>query len=240
MPQAAPKAPAPETTAAAAVTRPDDTYASSEPEKPKDDRNGLLGPFRIGPVVGVGLPSLINVGGVMKLTPYFALGINIGVAPNVSFAYYGDATISYHAYQLYGHVHPFGGGFYLGASIGYALARGTAEQTVHLPAALSAAYPELPSTVILKSVGSVQTMVLTPELGYFYTFKAGFSLGVGVGLQIPIAHSDVHYEQGTNADVPQEVVKQYLDPTARTVRDSLERIGQSVLPTLSLSIGWLL
>ncbi len=188
----------------------------------------------------MGLPSLINVGGVIKLTRYVALGINIGVAPEVKFAYYGEASISYHAYQLYGHVHPFGGGFYLGASIGYALARGTDERAVELPPALSALYPDVENPITLRSEGTVQTMVLTPELGYFYTFKSGFSLGVGAGLQIPIASSDVHFEQGENSDVPQEVVKQALDPTARAVQDSLERMGQSLLPTFGLSIGWLL
>jgi len=188
----------------------------------------------------VGLPSLINVGGVIKLTKYFAAGLNIGIAPDVKFAYYGDATISYHAYQIYGHVHPFGGGFYVGASVGYALAHGTAEQTIALPPALSMVYPGLGSSVSMRSDGSVQTMVLTPELGYFKTFKSGFSIGLGVGLQIPIASSDVKFDQNVNADVPAEVLKQYLDPTARAVKDTLERVGQAVIPTVGLSVGWLL
>jgi len=230
--------------AAAQASNPNEAQSvepkSDDSDKPRDEDDGLLGPFRIGPVIGVGLPSLINVGGVIKLTKYFAAGINIGIAPDVKFAYYGDATISYHAYQIYGHVHPFGGGFYLGASVGYALAHATAEQTFAVPPALSTAYPGLGSSVTLRSDGSVQTMVLTPELGYFKTFKSGFSLGVGAGLQIPIASSDVKYDQDVNADVPQEVLKQYLDPTARSVKDTLERVGQALIPTIGLSVGWLL
>lgn len=227
--QASPPSEAPSTTA-----KPDDKEPS------KDDQSGLLGPFRIGPVIGVGLPSLINVGGVIKLTPYFAAGINIGIAPEVKFAYYGEATVSYNAYQLYGHIHPFGGGFYLGASVGYALARGKDEQTIDLPPALSMVYPGLGTSITLKSEGSVQTMVLTPELGYFKTLKSGFSFGIGAGLQIPIASSDVQFDQDVNADVPQEVLKQYLDPTARAVQDTLERVGQALIPTVGLSVGWLL
>ena len=188
----------------------------------------------------MGLPSLINVGGVIKLTKYFAAGLNIGIAPDVKFAYYGEATVSYHAYQIYGHLHPFGGGFYLGASVGYALARGTDEQSIALPAELLLVYPNLGKSITLKSEGSVQTMVLTPELGYFKTWKAGFSLGVGFGLQIPVASSDVHFDQNVNADVPAEVLKQYLDPTAHAVKDTLERVGQAIIPTVGISVGWLL
>jgi hypothetical protein len=209
-------------------------------DKESHEGDGLLGPFRIGPIIGVGLPSLINVGGVIKLTRYVALGINIGIAPDVKFSYYGDARVSYHAYQVYGHVHPFGGGFYFGAAVGYALARGTSEETFDVPAAVTSVYPQIKNPVTLKSEGTVQTMVLTPEIGYFYTTKIGFSLGLGVGLQIPVASSDVHFEQGVNADVPQEVVKQYLDPTARAVQDTLERVGQTTLPTIGVCVGWLL
>jgi len=242
-PTAAPPAAAP---AAAAATKSAPSQSGSSAAKPeskdssKDDTDGLLGPFRIGPVIGVGLPSLINVGGVIKLTRYFAAGINIGIAPDVKFAYYGEATVSYHAYQIYGHIHPLGGGFYLGASVGYALARGTDEQTVALPAEIHVIYPSLGNAVTLKSEGSVQTMVLTPELGYFQTWKSGFSLGVGAGLQIPIASSDVKFDQDVNADVPAEVLKQYLDPTAHAVKDTLERVGQALIPTVGISIGWLL
>ena len=206
----------------------------------RDEQDGLLGPFRIGPIIGVGLPSLINVGGMLKLTRYFAAGINIGISPDVKFSFYGDATLNYNAYQIYARAHPFGGGFYLGAAIGYAHARGTDEQTIAVPASVAAVYPSLGSQVSLKSEGTVQTMVVTPELGYFYIFKSGFALGLGAGVQLPIASSDVHFEQDVNANVPEEVLKQYLDPTARAVQDTLERVGQTPLPTVSLYVGWLL
>jgi hypothetical protein len=224
---AAPAAPPAATPSAASAPHDD------RPEKKKNDTDGVLGPFRIGPVVGIGLPSLINVGGVIKLTAYFAAGVDIGVAPSVNLPYYGDATVSYHSYEAYAHVHPFGGGLYLGAALGYALASGTAEETVSLDTAAG------PVRGTLRSEGSVQTLVLTPELGYFYTFKSGFSLGVGAGLQIPVASSEIEYKQ--EVDSPYEgVIQEYLDPTRRAVEDSLEKVGQTPLPTVGVCIGWLL
>jgi hypothetical protein len=229
-PTAPPPGAAPAAAASAASPPP---AAKPDPlDEKKNESDGVLGPFRIGPVVGVGLPSLINVGGMIKLTAYFAAGVDVGIAPSVSFSYYGDATVSYNAYEAYAHIHPFGGGLYLGAALGYALARGTAEEVVSLNT------PAGPVSGTLRSEGSVQTLVLTPELGYFYTFKSGFSLGVGVGLQLPVAASDIKYKQDIDSPY-EEVINEYFDPR-RAVEDSLEKIGQTPLPTLGVSIGWLL
>ena len=63
-----------------------------------DDWNGLLGPFQIGPVVGAGLPSLINFGVAVKLTRYVGAGINIGIIPTLKISYYGQATLAYQEY----------------------------------------------------------------------------------------------------------------------------------------------
>ena len=199
-----------------------------------DDSNGVFGPFRIGPVVGVGLPSLFSFGGAIKLTKYFGAGLNVGIVPELQFDYYGDATVSYQSVNLYGHIHPLGGGFFLGAGIGYAHVRGTYQDEIDVPPALG-----LGSTFPYKSEATVQTLVLTPELGYFFTFKAGFTVGIDAGVQIPIAPSEIEFESRVDSQIPQEVVDQFTGPTDERVESTLENVGQTILPTIGLKIGWL-
>lgn len=220
---------------------PDAGKVQEEPEG-KSETDGIFGPFRIGPVVGVGLPALLSFGGMMKLTPYFAAGLDIGIVPEVHFVYYGDATVSYQQADLYAHIHPFGGGFFLGAAVGYANVRGTYEDEFDVSAYASQFPPgfDTRATLPYTSEATVQTLVLIPQLGYFHTFKSGFSFGVDAGLQIPIAPSEISFESRVDSDIPDAVVERYMQPTDERVRETLERVGRTVLPTFNIRMGWLL
>jgi hypothetical protein len=217
----------------------DDLAKKEKGDGAKDDSHGIFGPFRIGPVIGIGLPRFLSFGGAIKLTKYFGAGLNYGIIPEVQFAYYGDATVRYQGVDIYGHIHPFGGGFFLGAAVGYAHARGTYEEEFRNP--LDANAPAFPYT----SEATVQTLVLTPELGYFFTFKSGFTLGVEAGLQIPIAPSDidfesrVNYPSGWSDELKQVIQTQYVEPTDARVHSTLEKVGQTILPTVGIKMGWL-
>jgi hypothetical protein len=202
------------------------------------ERDGLFGPFRIGPLFGVGLPSLLSFGGELKLTRYFGAGVNVGVIPAVRLPYYGEATVSYQDYGAFAHLHPFGGGFLLGAQLGYALVKGTYDDEVDTSryAALGA-----PSSLDVHAEGSVETLVLTPVVGYVYTWQAGFTFGFDAGAQIPVASSRVRIEDDVGGgSLPTEIVEGYLAPNRKKVRDTLEKVGQTVLPAFHLRIGWLL
>jgi hypothetical protein len=248
-PATAPGAPAPVAPAPVAPA-PFGARALSEPPKnapptddgpvePADDSHGVLGPFRIGPVLSFGLPSLLGFGGMLKLTRYFGAGVNVGLIPEMTFKYYGEAKVSYQEYTAYGHIHPFGGGFFLGAQVGYARVRGSYATTVDLRA-YSAAYPGLPDRLAYTSRATVQTLVLTPEIGYFHIFGAGFSFGVDAGLQIPIAPSDISFERGAISGLPSQISDQALAPYDQKVRTTLEKVGRTILPAFHLRAGFLL
>jgi hypothetical protein len=91
----------------------------------------------------------------------------------------------------------------------------------------------------------MQTLVLTPELGYFYTFKSGFTLGVESGLQIPVAPSEIHFKSSVNypdnwsPEIQAVVDREYIEPTDAKVESTLEKVGQTILPTVGIKIGWL-
>jgi hypothetical protein len=85
----------------------------------------------------------------------------------------------------------------------------------------------------------VRTLILTPQLGYFYTAGSGFSIGLFVGAQFPIAPSDIEFET-TVEGLPQVAIERYVAPLDEKVKDTLETVARQPLPTVGLQIGWLL
>jgi len=224
-----------------------DERRAADPVRHHDDgaKRKSTDQFKIGPVVGVGVPSVLSFGGTLKLTRYLGAGINVGLIPKVKLSYYGDATLSYQHYDIYGRIYPFGGGFFLSAGAGYATVKGTLDssetRTLTVPnvgsANVSASYT---------GAGSVRTLMLTALIGYFYTTSVGFSIGVDAGAQIPLAPSKIDFSRDLSI-TPRQYEAQamafaadYLTKSDRSVRDSLERIGRTVLPTVNLRIGWIL
>jgi hypothetical protein len=174
-------------------------------------------------------------------------GVNIGLIPKVQLSYYGDATLSYQHYDIYGRLYPFGGGFFLSGGAGYATVDGT------LSSKKTIASNGYSGTVDYNSKGSVRTLMLTALIGYFYTTSIGFSFGVDAGAQIPIAPSQVSYASAYDVSttapaalapiIKAEIDKQAVpikQQTDKSVQDTLEKIGRTTLPTLNLRIGWIL
>jgi hypothetical protein len=207
-----------------------------EPKSEKDDGDGLLGPFRIGPVVGFGLPSILSFGGMIKLTRYFGAGLNIGLIPAIKLSLYGQAEISYQEYDIYGRLFPFGGNLFLGAAVGYESVKGTFKSSFDV----SALAPDLPKPLTVTSEGFVRTLVLTPTIGLLHTFGSGFTLGIDLGAQIPIAPSTTRFDTAVPRTTPPEVVARYVKPNDKKVQDTLDTVGRTILPTLNLRVGWLL
>lgn len=218
--------------------------ASSDEERPDseeedDSPGGLFGPFRIGALVGVGLPSVFSFGGAIKLTRYLGAGVNVGLIPTIKISLYGEAQLSYQEYDAYGRLFPFGGMFFVGAGVGYATIKGSFKSSYDVrPYQVIA--PTLPDTLAVESIASVRTLVLTPQIGLQHIFGSGFTLGVDVGLQVPLAPSEIHFDTQIPPDVPAEVVEKFVKPNDQKVRDTLETVGRATVPTLNLRVGWML
>ncbi len=100
--------------------------------------------------------------------------------------------------------------------------------------------PGLPTSVDYSSTGTVKTLVLTPEIGYFKTFGSGFSIGVDFGVQVPIAPSEVSFQRKVSSGLPDTLVDQLLAPEDEKVKSTLEKLGRTVLPALHVRMGFLL
>ncbi len=228
----------------AAPTSP--SSSSDSDSKDKDDSgNGVFGPFRLGFLVGGGLPDLVSLGGMIKLTRYFGAGVNVGLIPTVHISYYGEATLAFQEYDAYAHIFPFGGSLFLGAGVGYATVKGTLATHFDL-SSYQKMYPQanIPPSLDVSSQAQVRTLVLTPQLGLLHTFGSGFTIGADVGAQLPIAPSQVDFSTQIPSTIPAaykaQIQKQYIDPNDAKVRSSLDKIGRTAIPTFDIKIGWLL
>ncbi|MBK7586154.1 MAG: hypothetical protein IPI67_38970 [Myxococcales bacterium] len=189
--------------------------------------------------MGVGLPSILSFGGAIKLTRYFGAGINVGLIPTIKISLYGDAQLSYQEYDAYGRLFPFGGMFFVGAGVGYATIKGSFKSSYDVRP-YQAIAPTLPDSLAVESIASVRTLVLTPQIGLQHIFGSGFTLGIDVGLQIPLAPSEIHFDTQLPPGVPAEVIDKYVKPNDQKVQDTLETIGRATVPTLNLRVGWML
>jgi hypothetical protein len=218
---------------------PEEKPTAEKPKEEKDDTNGIFGPFRIGVVVGAGLPNLLSFGGMIRITRYLAGGVNIGLIPTVKLGYYGEATLMYQEYDAYGRIYPWGGALFLGAGVGYETVKGTMSSAIDLTPY------GVPGSLDLTRRASVHTLVLTPQIGLFHTFGSGFSLGADIGAQVPIAPSQINFASEVQfpAVIPpvaqDQIRAQYVAPNDQKVRDTLRKIGRTVIPTFNLRIGWL-
>jgi hypothetical protein len=243
-PRAEPSAP-PRRASANAESALASSAAAPEGDHDSDDTNGVFGPFRLGFLIGGGLPDLVSLGGILKLTRYFGAGINVGLIPTVHLSLYGDATLSFQEYDAYGHIFPFGGSFFLGAGVGYATVHGTLATNFNLKP-FQQMYPGagVPPSLDVSSQASVRTLVLTPQLGLLHTFGSGFSIGADIGAQLPIAPSQVDFSTQIPSSIPaqfsSQIKKQYIDPNDAKVRSSLDKIGRTPVPTFNIKIGFLL
>ncbi|MEI9953471.1 MAG: hypothetical protein WDO74_31945 [Pseudomonadota bacterium] len=216
------------------------SHAVYNPSSKDEDSGGLLGPIRIGVLVGTGLPEVANFGAQLKLTRFIGLGVNVGLIPTVKIRYYGEAAQAYQEYDAYGHIYPFGGSFFLGAGVGYVKIDGTLLNRFNLA---DLQQPGISGSVDVTSNASVRTLVLTPQLGFLKIFDVGFAIGFDLGAQIPIASSQVEFNTvapGVPPVLADSVRTKYINPNDEKVRRTLNTVGRTPLPTFNFKIGWFL
>jgi len=187
-------------------------------------------PVRVGALIGVGFPSVLNAGLTVRITRYLGIGANAGMLPETRLPVSGQATVAYTEYDAYVRVYPLGGGFLLGTGIGYEKLRGSLTESV------TATVPGLGTQhVELGTQATMSVLILTPHIGYLHTFGSGLTLGAEVGAQVPVSASDVSVQTTLPTGTPAEITTSMQSEQAAALR----RLGQTVLPSLSLRAGWM-
>ena len=173
---------------------------------------------------------MLNFGGTIKLFDYLGFGLNMGMIPDIQVSMYGEADLKYREYDAFGRLYPFGGGFFLGAGVGYHSVEGTFTKTIET------SVPQYP-TYTVTSHGSVRAMILTPQLGWFSIFGSGFALGIDIGAQVPIAPSEIEFDTNLPDGIPQEYT---FDQSNEEVLETLDKLGKAIVPVLNIRLGFML
>ncbi len=150
------------------VTPPGKKEAPPTPANPNADDA-----FRIGALAGVGFPRPVSFEVMMKIAGVVGIGGEYGFLPSLTID--GVATSSWAGSADF-RVFPFHGAFFMGLRGGYQ----------HIGAS---------ATVGLAGVGSasgsaaLDSWFLNPRIGFLFTMKRGFTIGIEAGAQIPVTTS---------------------------------------------------
>jgi len=167
--------------------------------------------LRIGVLGGVGFPRPLAIEGMIKIEKILALGVEYSVLPTIV-AYGVDTT--FHALAADARIFPVSGPFFFGVRAGRQHLEGSA-------------------TAIVNGVGmsgslAMDTTFVNPRFGFLWTLGPGFSVGMDVGVQIPLSTSTaISLPEGTTAN--------------RQALRVANTFGNTVIPTIDLlRIGILL
>lgn len=205
-PEASPRSMAP-----AAAAEP---LKSVVPETMVEPAAGQTRAGRIGLLFGlIGAPQPLGVEGFAKFHDVIGVGVGFGMLPSpIGNAIMGAAGVNggelnSSAFEGEARVFPFRGSFWLGGAVG----------RMSLSASGNAAGS--PTSV------EITTLYAAPRLGWLAVWQSGFSLGLDLGLQVPM---------GPDVKVT----------TSSLGRSTIESVARSIaalpLPTASVRLGFLL
>lgn len=189
------------------------TDRPAEAAKKKEDRDAV----RVGPLLGLGFPRPLTVGGLVKVDRILAFGAEYGFMPTVSFSGV-EASFKGVAGDL--RVFPFRNSFFVGLRGGRQWINGKGTLTV--------------AGVPFEESADAATWFVNPRIGFLKTFDSGFTIGIDAGVQLPISPSYVRSGTATSLGLAQNT------DVDRTLKDVINIMGNGVTPTVDLlKVGFL-
>lgn len=149
---------------------------------------GPLGDFRVGATVGAGLPSPISGQLLVKYKDVVGLNAEYGFLPELTLPTKEDVKVSQHMADFALHVYPFKGAFFLGCGVGFQNLTASSQVT--------------DQGVTGTATASVDTVFVSPRLGFLHRFDFGLALGMDVGVQLPVSGSTSVGGQANGVQLP--------------------------------------
>ncbi len=177
--------------------------AGAPVDRPSEEATG----FRVGALAGVGFPRPLAIEAMVKLDRVAAFGVEYSLLPETS-VYGVEAKLS--AISADARVFPFQNAFFIGLRAGHQTMKATATANLGVLGSYSQS-------------AEAETWFVNPRIGALWTMRSGFSIGVDVGVHIPISPS-------LSTTLPDGLPFQ-IDAGIASVAGAL---GNNVTPTIDL------
>lgn len=169
--------------------------------------------MRIGTLVGVGFPRPLAIEGFVKANRYVGIGAEYGFLPRTTIS---GAEIELKSAAADLRVFPFKNGFFVGV-------RGGRQWVDAKVTASSGPYTASASM-------NASTWFVNPRIGFLHTFTSGVTVGIDVGVSIPVAPElAIEHSQAAIAD-----------KSTRAMSSVANLLGNETTPTIDLlRVGFL-
>jgi len=168
--------------------------AESPPAESVYVQEGLLGPVRVGPTIGGGVPDGFRFGAFAKWRGLLAGGGAFSYLPELTVPGVG-AQVTRMSGEAFVRIHPLRGAFFVGIAGGY----------VRTEAALARTKSVSGRSQLVATEADASSLFLAPHLGFQWMFPFGMTAGFDIGVEIPIAPSGPSFRAASGgAFVPVE------------------------------------
>ncbi len=151
-----------------------------------DNEPSLLGPARLGALVGIGAPSPFSGQIVFKYKDLIGFNSELSFLPEFKLPIKETFYLEQNQIDFSGRVYPFRGMFFLGCGVGL--------QQITIKNNYQSNNP---------SSTDINNVFISPRLGILHRFNGGFSLGMDLGALIPFSSSI--RRTNSEKEIPKEV-----------------------------------
>ena len=202
------------------------TLAPKQPQESEDlsDRygktHGVAGPLTFGPSLTLlGLTRPFAVGLESKYLDIWGLAGFYGFLPEITVS---NVKVKYSSWDARFRYYLFRGSFFVGAAVGGQNIKATKSTTIS----------GVPVTANL----TMDSMFVTPHVGWHWIWKSGFFMGIDLGVQLSVSRTT---SVSSDAAAPIQALQQYQD-LSNDVTSNAEKLGKKPLPMLTLlKVGFL-
>lgn len=175
---------------------------------------GFAGPVVIAPAITlVGFPTPFRFGLEMRGWEYVGLGFDYGFLPSLSFS---NVKVKFNSWRITGRAFPFKGSFFLGVGFGKQNLTGTSSNSV--------------SGTTVNYTVDIGTTIITPHVGWRWTWESGFFFGMELGVQLASSSTSTF-----NSDAPAAIQSNATYVSEKSnVEEQGRKLGKVTLPHFGL------